>query len=342
MFRLLSKQGAYFLNILVTGVGSTLGYGIVETIKQSGLKCQVVGTDYLDTAVGLYQVNYPYILPDIYQDPQKEILWLNAIKKIIFEKNVKYILVGLDFEVPVFAKYKAQLEYQTDCQVIVSSVEVVNVCNDKWLTYLFLKNSGFAAPNSCLPEGLDEFFKDTPFPWIVKPREGSTSKNLFRVCDAEGLEHALEHCENPIIQEEVGDIDREFTCGVIVANGEILSSIPLRRTLKNGNTAVAYFNESNELDRYIRRVAKKLGPYGPINIQLRLTNNGPIVFEINPRFSGTTPVRSSFGVNEVSILINYLESGIFSKNILPKEGMVIRYTTDQFVSLDDMERLNIL
>ena len=64
------------MNILVTGVGSTLGYGILETIKHSTLNCQVSGTDYLDTAVGLYQVDYPYILPDIYQDPQKENIWL--------------------------------------------------------------------------------------------------------------------------------------------------------------------------------------------------------------------------------------------------------------------------
>ena len=75
------------MNILVTGVGSTLGYGIFESIKQSSFNCQVSGTDYLDTAVGLYQVDYPYILPDIYQDPQKEKIWLNAVQKIISEKN---------------------------------------------------------------------------------------------------------------------------------------------------------------------------------------------------------------------------------------------------------------
>ena len=135
MSRLLPKKGAHCLNILVTGVGSTLGYGILETIKQSGLNCQVSGTDYLDTAVGLYQVDYPYILPDIYQDPQKENVWLNAVQKIISEREIKYVLVGLDFEVPLFAKHKAHLEDQTGCKVIVSSVDVVGICNDKWLTY---------------------------------------------------------------------------------------------------------------------------------------------------------------------------------------------------------------
>ena len=98
------------MNILVTGVGSTLGYGILETIKQSGLNCQVSGTDYLDTAVGLYQVDYPYILPDIYQDPHKENVWLNAVQKIISERKIKYVLVGLDFELPTTRDRRAHFK----------------------------------------------------------------------------------------------------------------------------------------------------------------------------------------------------------------------------------------
>lgn len=330
------------MNILVTGVGSTLGYGILETIKQSELNCQISGTDYLNTAVGLYQVDYPYILPDIYQNPKIEGIWLNAVQKIISDRKINYVLVGLDFEVPLFAKYKEFLEDKTGCIVVVSSIEVVDICNDKWLTYCFLKGSGFDAPHSCLPEGLDEFLKKTPFPWIIKPREGSTSKGLFRINDEGDLGHALENCNNPIIQEEVGGIDAEYTCGVLAAGGKILSSIPLRRKLNNGNTSVAYFNESEEINRYVRQVTEKLAPYGPVNIQLRLTNNGPLIFEINPRFSGTTPVRSSFGINEISILINYFESGFISENVNAREGMVIRYTVDQFVSGDDIKRLTIL
>ena len=58
-----------------------------------------------------------------------------------FGRKIKYVLVGLDFEVPLFAKHKACLENKTDCKVIVSSAEVVGICNDKWLTYCFLRDS---------------------------------------------------------------------------------------------------------------------------------------------------------------------------------------------------------
>lgn len=51
---------------------------------------------------------------------------------------------------------------------------------------------------------------------------------------------------------------------------------------------------------------KKLGLYGPINIQGRLTDDGFRIFEMNPRFTGITGLRSFMGFNEVEAVIkNY-------------------------------------
>ena len=330
------------MNILVTGVGSTLGYGILETIRKAKLDCQISGTDYFKTAVGLYKVDFPFILPDILSNDVQEEVWLSSLTQIIDRQNIDYVLVGLDFEVPLFAKFKNRIEDSTDCQVVVSSSEVVRICNDKWFTYCFLKDNDFMAPKSCLPDGLELFRSQVPFPWIVKPRQGSTSKGLVRVNNSTDLMHALSNCDNPIIQEEVGNSDVEYTCGVLVADGKVLSSIALRRTLKNGNTAVAYYNEAPEIDIYIRSVAEKLGAFGAINIQLRLTDIGPKIFEINPRFSGTTPVRACFGLNEIAVLFNYFSSRNLVNNIPLKEGMVIRHTVDHFVSDTDLNEVVVL
>jgi carbamoyl-phosphate synthase large subunit len=46
---------------------------------------------------------------------------------------------------------------------------------------------------------------------------------------------------------------------------------------------------------------------GPLNVQCFITDGEPIIFEINPRFSGTTPIRSAVGFREVdAVLRNYL------------------------------------
>ena len=330
------------MNILVTGVGSTLGYGILEAVRKSGLDCQLSGADYFETAVGLYKVDFPFILPDVLSDKVSNEDWLDSIVEIINRQNIDYVLVGLDFEVPLFAKFRNRIEALYGCRVIVSSEKVVEICNDKWLTYCFLRDNGFDAPRSCLPSEIDSFKFEVQFPWIVKPRQGSTSNGLFRVTDLDSLSRALDNCDNPIIQEEVGISNEEYTCGVLSAGGEILSSIALRRTLKNGNTSVAYHSYCYEIDSYIRRVAEKLEPFGAINIQLRLTETGPKIFEINPRFSGTRPVRACFGLNEISVLFNYLDKSNSIKVGPLKEGMVIRYSTDQFVAKEDIEKLVIL
>ena len=297
------------INVLVTGVGSTLGYGILKSLRASSLECRVIGTDYFDTAVGLYWIDQPYLLPDILNPDVAEEEWLAKVEGLITRESVDVVLVGLDFEVPVFARHRQALEEATGCKVVVSSEQVVETCFDKWNTYEFLAGNGMRAPASCLADGVDEFADQVPFPWIVKPRTGSTSKNLFKVGGAEALAHALDNCPDPIIQECIGIDDEEFTCGTLYADGGVISHISLRRTLRLGNTSVAFSDEFPDVDRAIIEVTEKLKPYGPINIQLRLTDAGPTVFEINPRFSGTTPLRAQFGINEVEILLRRLVLG---------------------------------
>jgi carbamoyl-phosphate synthase large subunit len=320
------------MNILITGVGSTLGFGILQCLKKINIKAEIFGTDYLDSAVGLYCVDHSYILPDVYKNSHLEPEWLMAIKKLISKENIDFLFVGLDFEVPLFAKYKEEIEEEFNCKVIVSSPQVVEICNDKWLTFLFLVEHGFAAPKSCLPADVQAFRASVPFPWIIKPRVGSTSNGLFRINSEEELDFALSNCNNAIIQEEIGNMSDEFTCGVVSIRSEIISSIALRRTLKNGNTQMAIYKKNLEIDNYIRKIAKSLDSFGPINIQLRLTNEGPKVFEINPRFSGTTAVRAQFGLNEVELLIKHLSGEYDVPEPTLKEGVVLRPPSEIFVS----------
>ena len=92
----------------------------------------------------------------------------------------------------------------------------------------------------------------------------------------------------------------------------------------------------------IVRIAKRLGACGPLNIQCRLTEDGPSVLEINPRFSGTTSIRAAVGFNEPDILIrNFLENEEFGridyrKGIIALRGLanVIQSSQDFYSFLD--------
>ena len=331
------------INILVTGAGSTLGLGIINTIRSSGSNSVIYGSDYIKNSIGLFRVRTGFLLPDILRDEISEQEWISAIKKIIKETSIDLVLIGLDFEVPLFAKYKEEIEKDSKVKIIVSSYQVVKICNDKWLTYNFLKDNKFAFPLSCLPSGIENFKDKVPFPWIIKPRFGSTSKNIFKVSKFDDAISAIKVCKNSIIQEEVGEMSQEYTCGTIFLKNEIKSSIALKRELKNGNTSIAYNNDFEDIEDYVKKITIVLKPFGPINIQLRKIGHEIKVFEINPRFSGTTSFRSKFGVNEITIILNEL----FELNCKPghkkiRYGTVIRYFEEEYISEKQTNNIRVL
>jgi len=327
------------MNILVTGVGSLLGQGIIKSLKQSKLDYILFGTDYFNTAVGLYWVKKGYILPDILKNDIDDKLWLEKLINIIQSNNIEIIIPGLDFEIPLLSKYKKLIEDKTKAIILVSKSDIVEICNDKWKTINFLHEKGFEVPYTVLPENKNEIIKNLQFPFIVKPRFGHTSKEIFLVKNESELEYAISNCSQPIVQEYLDKDNLEYTCGTTFFNNKMLSLISIRRILKNGNTHIAFSEKCDEIDEYVKSVTKIFQPFGPFNIQLRLTDKGPKIFEINPRFSGTTPVRAIFGINEVEIILNAIMLNNYEE-LKPKTlGVVMKYFESHYISLEQFKKI---
>ena len=118
--------------LLITGVGSLIGQGIIKSIKDSSLDSIIIGTDYFPSAVGLYRVNKGYILPDILRPEISESEWVDALIQVINKEKVSIVLPGLDFEISILARNKKTIEQQTGSTVLVSSKKIGSVGNDKW------------------------------------------------------------------------------------------------------------------------------------------------------------------------------------------------------------------
>lgn len=334
MYQLLSGKN-FMKKILITGCGSLVGQGIIKTILSINQKFEIYGAEYITDTVGQYWVRKTYILPDILKKNFSLNNWYSKIIKIIKLHKIDYLIPCLDYEIHIFNKIKSKIEKNTKCTVIISSQEVIDICSDKWKTSEFLRKNNFIYPKSCLEKNIKSFIKKNRFPLIVKPRTSSRSRNIFLVNNKKELKIALIKCPKPIIQEYLFKKDNEYTCGVIIdpKKNLCLSSIVLKRNLKNGNTAKATLKKDKNnilIQDFIVKVAKKLKPFGPLNFQLCLTKKGPVIFEINPRFSGTTPLRNIFGINEVDILLSSLENKKIRKKKL-KEGTIYRFLSDYFV-----------
>ena len=330
------------LNVLVTGAGSVIGQAIIKSLRASSLEVNIIAADYFPMAVGLYWCKSHYLLPDILKADVAQEQWLKAVLDIVRKESVDIILVGLDFELELFASFQKLIEDQTGARVVVGEQDKVHFCQDKWLTVLFLRDHGLPFIPSSLPADMETFVSEAGFPLIVKPRRGFRSRNIFLVHDHGQLAEAVGKCPDPVIQKYVGDVAQEYTCGVLMLDGKLISRVTLRRFLKDGNTSHAFYEgKCTQVDSFVERLSGILRLYGPSNIQLRLTDKGPMVFEINPRFSGTTYIRALFGVNEVEILINKL---IYKKDpgsVSLKPGVIMRYFEEQYVSSGDYQRMEL-
>jgi carbamoyl-phosphate synthase large subunit len=113
-----------------------------------------------------------------------------------------------------------------------------------------------------------------------------------------------------------------------------------RRTVQGGTSwqvEVAYFSELSEL---LLSIGKTMNVVGSLNIQLMLSENGPVPFELNARFSGTTAIRAHFGFNEPELALKAYFYREDLSNPVIRSGVALRYHEEVFV--DDVRADEVL
>jgi carbamoyl-phosphate synthase large subunit len=320
--------------ILVTGAGAVLGQGILRCLQ--GNSKYVVHTADPDIRSTGHWLGEKAHTIKFAKDPE----YLTDIERIIDEEQIDVVLIGTDTELPIFAKHKKSLEDKYPVKIVVSNEEVINIANDKMLTAVFLKNNDFEYPESYMTydkEGMSKLKAKAKYPYIAKPVDGARSKGIVIVQNEKDLNEVSSFINNLVVQEFLSEEEGEYTTGCLVFNGKCTAVVTLRRDLRDGNTYRAYYNSDfDKYNSYIAHVAEKLGVEGPSNFQFRIREGKPVIFEVNSRFSGTTPLRNFFGFNEVEATVEYyLNNKIIERPVL-KNGVVMRAWADIFVEHDEL------
>ena len=317
------------MKVLVTGAGALLGQGIIRSLRTSSLAVKVIAVDPSPLSAGLYWADAAHLVP-LASSPD----YLSAIRTILDRERPDAVFIGTDVELSLLAGCRRQLEADHKTHVIVSDPAVVAIADDKWLTYEFLKRHGFDYPRSCLPGAEEQLIEEVGFPLVVKPRIGARSVGLHIVHDRAGLQKALAAESAPILQECVGTADAEFTAGTLTF-GSACVSIVMRRELRDGNTYRAFSDKYGELNKTVQAMAQALQPYGPANFQFRLDGGRVKVFEINARFSGTTPLRAHAGFHEVEMTLRRLLLGTPLTQPQVRPLILLRHWSETIVESSD-------
>ena len=319
------------LTVLVLGVGGNVSQGILKALALSKLSCRVIAACISPTGLGLYTADSAYVSPRA-DDP----IFFQWLMNTCRAEGVQAVLSGVEPVLMVLAKRRQELQEKTGAVCIVSNPAQLSIGNNKLETCQWLAKHGFNFPQHAASEdkkALTLIASKCGYPLIAKSRFGKGSQGIIKVRNESELKR-VRLLEGYLIQEYLGNSDSEYTAGCYCdKDGRVRGVIVMRRELMHGTTTWAEVGEFPEIRAEVVRIVQALRPSGPCNVQLRMTRKGPVCFEINVRFSGTTPVRARLGFNEVESALRHFVLGEPATDFpVIRAGTVVRYWNELYVS----------
>lgn len=332
------------LNVLIIGVGGNVSQGILKALELSQIKCRVIGACISPLSLGLYTVDKSYIIPKA-----NNVTFISCLINICKIEQIDAIFSGVEEVLQVLSYNKEEIYKLTGAKSIVQNPEQIKVAQDKLLTCEWLKANNCNYPKFAASEdkeSINKLINECNYPFIAKPRDGKGSNGIIIIKNQYDLNYAS-NLKKYVIQEYLGKSNLEFTAGCFCdSNGEIKGTIVMKRELYKGTTYRAELGDFPEIRDEVIKITKKYKPMGTCNFQLRLSDNKPVCFEINARFSGTTPVRARLGFNEVeATLKNYILNEEINELPYVNSGIMLRYWNEMYIdksAYDELLQNNML
>lgn len=292
------------MNILICSVGRHVQ--IVKYFKEEfnkvGGKVVAVGNE--PTSPALYHADFHEIVPRV-DHPS----YISILKGICHKYEIQGIVTFIDPELQVLAELKKEFN-DAGIQVFVSDKRVIDICNDKYVTYQFLvENNIPSVPTYVDFESVIEEVKNGKwkYPLIIKPKEGNASIGVQKISNRTELELYWHRKQNLIAQPFIEGDEYNVECYIDIINGKTTNLFSKRKiNMRGGLTDKSRVIKDCELNELIEHLMERLKPTGPIDIDLFKTEEGYIISEINPRFGAGYPYAHRMGENFIESMINNL------------------------------------
>jgi len=277
------------LNILITGIAGDIGNGIGRILNASGYAARLIGCDIHDEHIGQFVFHECELISRADSGN-----YINELIRIAKKHAIDAIIPTSEPELR-FLLNNGVLDEIDGIPLIMASREALRVGFDKLETALFLEEHDLPFPWTAIVDDIEP----REFPCILKSRCGAGGKDVRLIDDAKLVPACQKIFSGYIWQELVGSANDEYTCGLYRSITGEIRNIVFRRRLSAGVTSYGVVVENPEIDHLCVAIANAIQLVGSINVQLRLTSRGPVVFEINPRFSSTVAFRHKLGFEDV-------------------------------------------
>lgn len=314
------------INILILSAGRRVE--LLNCFKKASkdlkINSKIIATDLLDTAPAIYFADNYYLIPQIGSDD-----YIEKIIDICNKENIRLIIPTIDTELMILANNKNYIENQTNARLLVSDLSVIEICRNKINSQNFFEEKGFGVPKLIKNINSNNF----EFPVFIKPIDGSSSINAFKVNNQKELEFFNSYIKTPIVQELVSG--KEYTIDVFLDfDSNIITVVPRQRlAVRSGEISKGKIIKDRDIINDVIKLMKVLKPIGHITVQCIKTAKEIIYIEINPRFGGGAPMSIKAGADSCKNLFKLLQGKKLSYNEDYKENVL-------FLRFDDAIMIN--
>ena len=288
------------MKILFTSVGRRVE--LVQSFKKAASELNtnllIYGADIVDSAPALQFCDRTVLLPKIKSDE-----YIPTLLKYCSKENIDCLIPTIDTDLLILSKNAKEFQ-KIGTKVIISSTNKIEICRDKNLTANYFLSLGLDAPQT-----VNDVKKyNNPFPAFIKPKDGSSSKNAFKVETYSDLELYAKKIGDYVIQQLVEGV--EYTVDIMCDfDGNPIYITPRERMIvRAGEVLKTRICQDDTIISEMKTLISDFKPIGPITVQLiqNKETNKNYYIEINPRFGGGAPLSCKAGADSAKALINLI------------------------------------
>lgn len=295
------------MKILFTSIGRRVE--LVQAFRKAADELQIeltiIGADVTEDAPALYFCDETQLVCRI-----KDINYIPQLLAICESKKVDCLIPTIDTDLLLLAENKQHFE-SVGTKVLISDVDKVKLCRDKNYTADYFISLGLKSP---FPINSVEKYQQAlmngtvSFPAFIKPKDGSSSINAYKVDNLDDLKLYAEKIEDYIIQPFIsgGEYTIDIFCDY---EGNPVYITPRERlAVRSGEVLKTRITQDDTMIAEMLKLIADYKPCGQITVQLiqdEKTGDNYYI-EINPRFGGGAPLSIKAGADSTKAVLRML------------------------------------
>ena len=305
------------MRILFTSVGRRVE--LIQAFKEAANKLntplEIYGADLVNDAPALYFCDKQIMVPRI-SDPK----YIDTLLTVCKKEKINCLIPTIDTDLLLLSENKTRFE-DINTKVFISSYDKVLLCRDKSLTSDYFRSLGLNSPSAV--DNIADY--SGGFPAFIKPKDGSSSINAFKVETYKQLENYANQIEEYVIQPFVSG--KEYTIDIFCDYyGNPIFITPRERlAVRSGEVLKTKICQNQEMIEEMKKLVSDFKPSGAITVQLiqNELDNKNYYIEINPRFGGGSPLSIKAGADSAAEAIRVInnEKTCFIENAA-KDGLI--------------------